>query len=377
MPLKKKINFIDLFSGAGGFSCGLEMAGFNCLLGVDFNKDAIKTFERNHPLSKSYCGDIKKLKNKDISKVIQNKKVDLIVGGPPCQGFSTVGTGNPEDERNTLFKEFLRIVKHVSPSFVVMENVTGLLAKKNEKNLLKIFQMFKRLGYTADVKILSAEKFGVPERRRRTIFIATKLNTEIVFPTITHGTEEGLLPLVTVSDAFKNLKSISGNTFNHDLSTCVVKDKIDLKRLKRIPEGKGIRYQKDEKAYLTRSTYYEVDWEKLPEKRFRQTKLQRLDRTSPSPTIMTHRHSYYHPTEHRYISAREAAAVQSFPNDFEFIGTTTSVWRQIGNAVPPILAYKIGNTIKEMLKSKNKRPSKNKTKEQILQERKVAFVYKN
>ena len=156
-----------------------------------------------------------------------------------------------------------------------------------------------------------------------------------------------------------------------------MKDKIDLKRLKRIPEGKGIRYQKDEKAYLTRSTYYEVDWEKLPEKRFRQTKLQRLDRTSPSPTIMTHRHSYYHPTEHRYISAREAAAVQSFPNDFEFIGTTTSVWRQIGNAVPPILAYKIGNTIKEMLKSKNKRPSKNKTKEQILQERKVAFVYKN
>ena len=139
MALKKKINFIDLFSGAGGFSCGLEMAGFNCLLGVDFNKDAIKTFERNHPLSKSYCGDIKKLKNKDISKVIGNNKVDLIVGGPPCQGFSTVGTGNPEDERNTLFKEFLRIVRHISPNFVVMENVTGLLAKRMKKNLLKIF----------------------------------------------------------------------------------------------------------------------------------------------------------------------------------------------------------------------------------------------
>ena len=110
--------------------------------------------------------------------------------------------------------------------------------------------MFKRLGYTADVKILSAEKFGVPERRRRTIFIATKLNTEIVFPTITHGTEEGLLPLVTVSDAFKNLKSISGNTFNHDLSTCVVKDKIDLKRLKRIPEEKASDIKKMKKLTL-------------------------------------------------------------------------------------------------------------------------------
>jgi len=379
---KQKVSFIDLFSGAGGFSCGLEMAGFECKLGVDFNKDAIETFKANHPLSNSYCGDIRKLTNKKIDTYLENKKVDLIVGGPPCQGFSTVGTGNPDDQRNTLFKEFLRIVKHLSPNYVVMENVTGLLAKKNEQSLLGIFKLFKKMGYQMDVKILSADDYGVPEVRRRTIFIASKINDDIIFPKKTHGTSPKN-PKKAVKSAIDNLESVNGKIYNHDLSTCQIKDKIDLKRLKRIPQGCGIRYKKDEDNYLSKSLKYNIDWEKLPERRFRQAKLFRLDNFSPSPTIMTHRHSYYHPTEHRLISAREAAAIQSFPNEFIFHGSVTSQWRQIGNAVPPRLAYNIASAIKEMMKkssqskkSKQEFYTKNEIIKKIQQERKLAFNYR-
>jgi DNA (cytosine-5)-methyltransferase 1 len=379
---KRKVKFIDLFSGAGGFSCGLEMAGFECMLGVDFNKDAIDTFQANHLLSKSYCGDIKKLTNKKIDKFLNGNSIDLIVGGPPCQGFSTVGTGNPDDKRNSLFKEFLRIVKHLTPNYVVMENVTGLLARKNEQSLIGIFKLFKNMGYKMDVKILSADEFGVPEIRRRTIFIASKVNADIIFPKKTHG-QTIKSPKVTVDQAINNLKGINDKIHNHDLKSCEVKDSLDLRRLKRLPEGKGIRYKKDEDQFLTKSLKYDVDWEKLPEKRFRQARLQRLNGSALSPTIMTHRHSYYHPRENRLISAREAAAIQSFPNDFVFHGSVTSQWRQIGNAVPPRLAFSIAGAIKKMIQQ-SKKPmafdknfyTKNQILEKIKNERKLAFNYR-
>lgn len=351
------------------------MAGFNCELGVDFNKDAIDTFQKNHPLSKSYCGDIKKLTNKKLSTIIDIQKIEMIVGGPPCQGFSTVGSGNPDDQRNNLFKEFLRIVKFVNPTYVVMENVTGLLAKKNEKSLHGIFRLFKKMGYQLNVKILSSDDYGVPEVRRRTIFIASKKNENIIYPKKTHE-----ITKVTVKEAFSNLSATNGEVYNHDLDTCKVKDKLDLKRLKRIPEGRGIRYKKDEEELLTPSLKYGIDWETIREKRFRQAKLLRLNSNKPSPTIMTHRHSYYHPTEHRLISAREAAAIQSFPNDFIFCGSVTSQWRQIGNAVPPRLAYNIGLAIKKMNNQKKDKINvdlitRPELAKKISDERKVAFSY--
>jgi DNA (cytosine-5)-methyltransferase 1 len=129
-----------------------------------------------------------------------------------------------------------------------------------------------------------------------------------------------------------------------------VKSKIELNRLKRIPEGKGIRYEADEKAYLPKSLKLGVDWENLRENRFRQTKYQRLDGQLPSPTIMTHRHNYYHPTEHRFLTQREAARLQSFPNDFVFTGPVSAQWRQIGNAVPPLLGKALGQKILELYK---------------------------
>ena len=126
--MTKPLNFIDLFSGCGGISTGLEQAGLNCLLGIDFNPAAIDTFRLNHKNAIGICGDIQKIKTSEIKKLINHQTVDLICGGPPCQGFSTAGSGNADDRRNHLLLDFVRFVKDFKPSYILIENVTGLLA---------------------------------------------------------------------------------------------------------------------------------------------------------------------------------------------------------------------------------------------------------
>lgn len=338
--------FIDLFSGCGGLSCGLELAGHRCLLGVDADKDAIASFAANHHEAAVYLGDIKKLSEKKLIELLRGQKVDMVVGGPPCQGFSTVGRGEVEDERNLLFKEFVRIVKITNPKVILFENVTGLVARKNLVILKKIFQYFEKLGYNMDARVLSAEEFGVPEKRRRTIIMGVK-EGECLFPEVTHGVRAGK-KVKTVSEAFKNLKAGNGKVYNHDKDLAQIKNTEDRERLKFIPAGKGIRYEADEKNYLPKKLHYGVEWKKLRENRFRQTRLQRLPLNEPSPTILTARTSYYHPKENRYLTPREAAACQSFPNDFIFHGSQTAIFRQIGNAVPPLLAMALGVAIKKI-----------------------------
>lgn len=356
MKNKNSLTFIDLFSGCGGLSCGLEMAGHRCLLGVDANKEAIKSFAANHHEAAVYLGDIKQLKEKKLNELLKGQKVDMVVGGPPCQGFSTVGRGDVEDDRNQLFKEFVRIVKVTQPKVILFENVTGLVAKKNAEILKQIFQYFEKLGYNMDARVLSAEEFGVPEKRRRTIIMGVK-DGECIFPVATHGTRASK-KTVTVKEALKNLKARDGRTYNHDTKQAQIKKSEDVERLKFIPAGKGIRYQEDEKAYLPKKLWFGVDWKKLRENRFRQTRLQRLPLNEPSPTILTARTSYYHPVEPRYLTPREAAACQSFPNDFIFHGSQTAVFRQIGNAVPPLLARALGEVVKQIEFKKGKSKKK-------------------
>ncbi len=338
--------FIDLFSGCGGLSHGLELAGHKCLLGVDADKYAIESFAHNHKHAQTYLGDIKKLSEAKLKSLLKNQSIDMVVGGPPCQGFSTVGRGKVEDERNQLFREFVRIVKITKPKVILFENVTGLVARKNKPILELIFSHFEKLGYIMDARVLSAEEFGVPEKRRRAIIMGV-LGGECIFPEPSHGSR-GTKKLVTVGDVFKNLRASDGKTYNHDTSLASVKNDEDRQRLMHIPEGKGIRYQEDEKNYLPKKLWYGVEWKKLRENRFRQTRLQRLSLKNPSPTILTARTSYYHPKEPRYLTPREAAACQSFPNDFVFHGSQTAQFRQIGNAVPPILARALGETVKKL-----------------------------
>lgn len=367
------LNFIDVFSGAGGLSCGLEMAGMRCLLGIDMDKSAMATFADNHKVAKTYCGSVTDLTEKKLKELIDDQPVHAVVGGPPCQGFSTVGIGNPNDLRNSLFREFIRLVKITNPYYVIIENVTGLIAKKNEKTLKDIFKLFAKMGYTLDVQVMSAENYGVPERRRRTIIIGSRINDKITFPEIEN------IKIKTVGDALKNLKAPNGKIHNHDVPLAAIKSKIDRDRIACIPEGCGIRYEHDEMNYLPKKLKLGVNWKTIRENRFRQTKYQRLDRKKPSPTIMTHRHNYYHPTQNRYLTQREAAAIQSFPGDFIFSGPLSAQWRQIGNAVPPKLGQAIGSAIMKMYAQKTKMASVQSTAkssdELVTTIRKRAFVY--
>lgn len=349
------MNFIDLFCGCGGLSYGLEMAGHHCLLGVDMDANAIASFKRNHPESEAWNGDIKKLDAKTLKKLIGTERVDMVVGGPPCQGFSTVGKGEVEDVRNLLFRQFVRVVEVTRPKIVLFENVTGLVAKKNAPILQKIFRHFEKLGYTMEARVLSAEEYGVPEMRRRTIIMGVK-GGECRFPKPSHGARGGA-KLVTVKEAWKSFKARDGKVYNHDTELAQVKKKEDRDRLKFIPAGKGIRYHADEKAYLPKKLWFDVDWDELREGRFRQTRLQRLALDKPSPTILTARTSYYHPSEPRFLTPREAAACQGFPNNFIFEGSQTAQFRQIGNAVPPLLGRALGEEVKKIIFSRKAKTS--------------------
>lgn len=385
--MSKRLNFIDVFCGAGGLSCGLELAGHRCLLGVDKDKDSIKTFLKNHQYAQAFEGNIEDLGSEVLKRLTGDQTIHAVVGGPPCQGFSTVGKGDPLDSRNKLFLEFVRIVKEIKPYFVVVENVTGLLAKKNEKILKAILGHFEKLGYHMDVQVVSASHYGVAERRRRTIILGTRINSQPLFPPVTHDAVVGNTRMapVTVGDVFDSLKSKKGSLLNHDIEKSQIFDSFEKTIISHIPEGKGIRYQQDESSYLPSNLSLDIDWKNLPENRLRQTKYQRLDRKSPSPTIMTQRHSYYHPLEDRYLTQREAAAIQSFPHDFEFVGSLTSQWKQIGNAVPPLLGQAIGKSLTKMYQAaqkeqKDQSPSshlkKVRAEKKIHKIRGNAFVYK-
>lgn len=346
--------FVDLFSGAGGLSCGLTMAGLKCAFAVDNNEEAIDTFNTNHKNVPTYVGDVSKLKGPVLKKLLGKKKISLVCGGPPCQGMSTVGEGLPDDPRNFLFLQFVRIVKSVNPDFVLMENVTGLLGKKNEEILNGILKEFKKIGYVMHVKVLSSENFGVPQKRRRTIFIGNRKGYETSFPKPTHGKNGKLKPLVTVGDVFANLSYRKGKIHNHDLDSAQISKEIIKQRIKEIPEGKGIRYEEDERDFLPKRLWLGVDWDTIDEGRLREEQYHRLGKNEVAPTIMTSRHTYFHPTETRYLTCREAAAIQSFPNRYKFEGTISQQWRQIGNAVPPLLGKAIGKQILKMLKEKKK-----------------------
>ncbi|MFH1224232.1 MAG: DNA cytosine methyltransferase [Candidatus Diapherotrites archaeon] len=371
---KMGLNFIDLFAGAGGLSCGLERAGLNCILGVDFDRAAMETFKRNHPNAEVFVGDIAKLDDETALRLTKNREVDLVCGGPPCQGLSTVGKGIPNDPRNLLFLQFVRLVKLFSPKYIMLENVTGLLGKKNRNILNGIMSEFEKLGYHLDVQVLSAHHYGAPQKRRRTIFIGNRMGYANIFPEIMFDAHDACLPPAkTVGDAFKSLGMGDGGTHNHDVGGASIPEGTEREIIRRIPEGRYIRYESDELELLPKELHLGVDWRTIQEGRLRQAKYRRLHRDEPSPTIMTDGHTYYHPIEDRFITVREGAAIQGFPNDFVFEGTVSQQWRQVGNAVPPPLAEAIGKAILKMELEKNGTIPRTKDLEGI---RSHAFNYK-
>jgi DNA (cytosine-5)-methyltransferase 1 len=393
---------IDLFSGCGGLSKGFEMAGFKTIGFVENWEPAIKNFKHNFPRSKLLGKDITKLSDDDIRTIgSENGKIIGIIGGPPCQGFSTQGKRDSNDPRNSLFMDFVRFVKILRPKFFVMENVKGILCTKtnNKTPVVEIIiREFEKIGYKAEYKILLAADFGVPQLRERVIFLGNCVGKNNAYPEPTHfkNPQKNLLlkkqkKWITVHDAIGNLPPIKdGNesneiktalkttniwqqwvqryiswenylkstSFSSPIKSSIVKlynhqtkkqRKIDLERGKYIPEGRHIRSITP--CGLKNDIFPDEDLY-LKEGEMKKQRYWRLDRSRPSETVITdwsNMRAKIHYEQLRPPSVREVARLQSFQDDFIFIGKIEDMYKEIGNAVPPLLAFSIAESIKKNL----------------------------
>ena len=310
--LSLQYNFVDLFSGAGGITQGLSHAGFNPVASVEINPIASATHKRNFPNCHHFCGDIQEFKSEDWLQKTNCNRIHIVSGGPPCQGFSVAGKRNPEDPRNRLFYEFIRVVSEIKPWYVVMENVPGILTIKKGKVKQAIFDAFNSIGYSVSIAILESAAYKVPQIRPRAIFIANRFGLENPYP------QAQLLPeqYLSIESAISDLPEYSRiPEINHEWTR---HSKEYMERISKVPPG-GSLYK----------TYADAFKRQYPGK--------------PSMTVKeNHGGTHIHPHLNRVISAREMARLQTFPDSFIFEGSMKKAMWQIGNAVPPLLAKNIG-----------------------------------
>ena len=346
----KQINVLDLFCGAGGLSKGFEMADFNIVLGVDKNPRVKETYLKNHKNSNFINEDIENLTSENILPYFNGSEVDVVIGGPPCQGFSMSGKREEDDPRNQLIFHYLRIIEELNPKAFVMENVQGLVNLAGGKFYNQIVEGFCKLGYSVESKVLTASDYGVPQNRKRIFFIGNRLGKPVKFP----------IPKsykVTVRDAIDDLPNLRDdlNLDNTILEYCA-NPRNEYQKLMR--ENSDLVYnhqgtQHSDKTIEMISMVKEgSNWKSIPEE-FRETqkynaRYTRLDGYKPSCTIDTgHRH-HFHYEENRVPTVRESARIQSFPDDFIFYGSKTDQYAQVGNAVPCLLAYEIAKELKNI-----------------------------
>lgn len=360
-----QFNILDLFCGAGGFSSGLhKIDNFKTVLANDFNSHALKTFQNNFPQAKTILGDIS---DKAIQENIINSsislKVNMIIGGPPCQGFSLKGKKlGLKDPRNFLFIEYYNFVQKIMPQVFVIENVKSLIACENGYFINKIKELFQSLGYFVNYGVLNAKNFNIPQNRERAIIIGC-LDKMIPLPVPLKSTE-----MVTIADAIsdlnylnsgdgkfeskykfppqseyqKNLRLNSEKLFNHVATN---HKQIAIDKLKLIPPGGSKNNLPSE---LRGNQKFSNTWSRLTWEGISPTIDTRFDTPSNGQNS--------HPCLHRAITPREAARIQSFDDSFVFYGSKTEICKQIGNAVPPLLAKEIGKSI---ISSFNKISKKN------------------
>lgn len=359
---KVKYTVIDLFSGAGGLSRGFYDANFNVVLGIDFDDMALKTFAKNHGDAKSMKLDLFNLENVNLIKEefeTKYDKLDVLVGGPPCQGFSLAGKREADDERNTLYKAMVKVASILKPKAVVLENVPGMLTLYGGAGKQRIFNDFEDLGYKMYVKVLYAPDYGIPQIRKRAIFIGIKdQDYEIDFPEpilneseyITCEDAIGDLPVLdgiygeeiqeyqreSKTEYQKEMRKNSDKIYNH-IGT-IHSDKT-VKMISLVPEGKNYRSLPEEYRKLYK--YHEA--------------LTRYHSKKPSLTINTGHRSHFHYKYNRIPTVRENARFQSFPDDFIFYGNKSQQYKQVGNAVPPKLGYAVAIEIKKYLDYEEKK----------------------
>ena len=333
---------IDLFCGCGGLSKGFELAGFETALAIDMWDDAVKTYNHNHKEKVAICEDIKDLNDKYLDEFSKKHKIVGIIGGPPCQGYSTVGKRDINDDRNYLYLEYCRIVEKIKPEFFLLENVKGLLTLNDGLFKDDIIRRFGKLGYNIAYKILNAADYGVPQNRQRVFFVGIK-DKIFKFP---EEHNKKISTMEAIGDLEKSNKKYLVEPQN-DYQRMMRKNSKELKNnditihseqtiniINLVPDGGKIK-DLDKK-------YWEV--------RKYNKAFQRMNSKLPSNTIDTGHRNYFHYKENRIPTVRESARIQSFTDDFEFLGSKTSQYKQVGNAVPPLLAYELAKEIKKQIK---------------------------
>lgn len=342
-------NVLDLFCGCGGLSKGFEMAGYNILLGVDFNEPALKTFLHNHKGSKILCGDLSSLDTfKAIDNILDNKSVDVIVGGPPCQGFSLTGPRNFDDERNKLYLAMIEAIRRYLPKAFVIENVPGMATLYKGEVKDEIIKRLTDIGYSVNCKILCAADYGVPQIRKRLVFVGLKNRKIFDFPTPSHNPDN----YVTCEQAISDLPSLE-KVLGADISEYESEPKTEYQRLMRgdstiLYNHKAIDHKdfvKETIALVPDGGNYKDLPKGVGESRKFNMAWTRYCSYKPSRTIDTGHRNNFHYKWNRCPTVRESARLQSFPDNFVFWGSKTQQDRQVGNAVPCLMAKAIGEQI--------------------------------
>jgi len=364
MTAPENLTAIDLFCGAGGLSEGFRQAGFHVLAGQDFDATAGATFAATHTEAKFIPGPIQEVTAARLLRAtgLKRGEVDVLVGGPPCQGYSVYNhQRGADDPRAGLFREYLRIVDSLRPKWLVMENVTGITSISGGAIVREIERGMDKLGYRVRMKVLKAEEYGVPQERRRIFFIATRTSNPILFPTPTHG--PGLADFVTIWDAISDLPPVAnGGTSPNPVYASAPKN--EYQNMLRGKERQLTNHEAPRLARVNEERMKHIppggSWRDLPfgllpqgmrrAKRSDHTKRYgRPRKTDLACTILTkcdvHWGAYIHPVQNRAITVREAARLQSFPDSFVFQGSRTDQYKQVGNAVPPLLGFHVAKAV--------------------------------
>ena len=318
------MNALDLFCGCGGLSLGFEKAGVNVVVGIDSWQDAINTFNFNHKNSKGLCKDLSKMQPQYIESELDGKTIDIIIGGSPCQGFSVAGKRIVDDERNKLYKNFVKFVAYYKPKAFVLENVPNILSIGDGLIRDSIVKDFSYLGYNVQYKVLMASDYGTPQNRRRAIFVGL-LNEKFEFPAksvekyttsfeaLSDLPEKSVddwsrYPSKPLSDYQKKMRTASQILYNHQITEHNAKT---IAIISKVPDGGNY---KDLPMELQNTRRVHIAWTRL---------------NSPKPSFMIdtgHRH-HFHYKYNRIPTVRESARIQSIPDDFIFLGSRTSQYK--------------------------------------------------
>lgn len=386
----QKLTFIDLFCGCGGFSLGLERAGLSGLAAIDFNEEAIAVFKKNlAQIPYVLKEDVTKFTPKDLAKLLEIDSVDVIVGGPPCQGFSTVrqvdganhGKRLVEDKRRYLYQEFLRYVDHFRPKLFVMENVLGIRSASGGEYFTRVQKEARAIGYRVHAQVEDCIELGLPQKRRRQLFIGTRLDLPDYFrPEIKKAPRAYDRP--TLWQAIGDLPHLKAGEGEEDCDYDMNRRKAHVSRFGRrylyrvleaplapkltahrarphserdLRDFALLREGENSKEAMDRGVEFEFPYDKENFK----DRYTRQHRNEACSTIVAHLSKdglmFIHPTQNRSLTPREAARVQSFPDWFEFPIARTHQFRVIGNAVPPLVGEAIGMAVKDYLEKAMKK----------------------